>query len=195
MDEGWFTCDLLGIAEDGRQARGRIHYDGDPGNRGDHRFSVRVGPGACLRRGPFAGRAVARWCADARDGNWRRARRSAAPRGHNDRRSVSRRCLDDTAASGLYPLNQECRRLTPMTPMRDLGRAGRRPARGRSDAGRAQERLPRLPSRSGRAPRPTATAAGSRGPRSAATQPRHDAFANSCLICAFICGRWPVIHH
>ena len=33
MDEGWFTCDVLGIAEDGRQARGRIHYDGDPGNR------------------------------------------------------------------------------------------------------------------------------------------------------------------
>ena len=33
MDHGWFTCDLLGIADDGRQARGRIHYDGDPGNR------------------------------------------------------------------------------------------------------------------------------------------------------------------
>jgi short subunit dehydrogenase-like uncharacterized protein len=33
MDEGWFTCDLLGIAADGRQARGRIRYDGDPGNR------------------------------------------------------------------------------------------------------------------------------------------------------------------
>jgi short subunit dehydrogenase-like uncharacterized protein len=33
MDQGWFTCDLLGIADDGRQARGRIHYDGDPGNR------------------------------------------------------------------------------------------------------------------------------------------------------------------
>ena len=33
MDEGWFRCDLLGIAEDGRQARGVIRYDGDPGNR------------------------------------------------------------------------------------------------------------------------------------------------------------------
>ena len=33
MDQGWFTCDLLGIADDGRQARGRIHYGGDPGNR------------------------------------------------------------------------------------------------------------------------------------------------------------------
>ena len=33
MDAGWFTCDLLGIAEDGRQVRGLIRYDGDPGNR------------------------------------------------------------------------------------------------------------------------------------------------------------------
>jgi short subunit dehydrogenase-like uncharacterized protein len=33
MDEGWFRCELLGIAEDGRQARGVIRYDGDPGNR------------------------------------------------------------------------------------------------------------------------------------------------------------------
>ena len=33
MDAGWFTCDLLGLAEDGRQARGLIRYDGDPGNR------------------------------------------------------------------------------------------------------------------------------------------------------------------
>jgi short subunit dehydrogenase-like uncharacterized protein len=33
MDAGWFTCDLLGIAEDGRQVRGLIRYNGDPGNR------------------------------------------------------------------------------------------------------------------------------------------------------------------
>lgn len=33
MDKGWFTCDLIGIAEDGRQARGLIRYNGDPGNR------------------------------------------------------------------------------------------------------------------------------------------------------------------
>jgi short subunit dehydrogenase-like uncharacterized protein len=33
MNAGWFTCDLLGIAGDGRQARGLIRYDGDPGNR------------------------------------------------------------------------------------------------------------------------------------------------------------------
>jgi short subunit dehydrogenase-like uncharacterized protein len=33
MDRGWFSCDLLGIADDGRRARGLIRYDGDPGNR------------------------------------------------------------------------------------------------------------------------------------------------------------------
>jgi short subunit dehydrogenase-like uncharacterized protein len=33
MDAGWFTCDLIGIAADGRTLRGLIRYDGDPGNR------------------------------------------------------------------------------------------------------------------------------------------------------------------
>jgi short subunit dehydrogenase-like uncharacterized protein len=33
MDRGWFKCELLGLAEDGRQARGLIRHTGDPGNR------------------------------------------------------------------------------------------------------------------------------------------------------------------
>jgi short subunit dehydrogenase-like uncharacterized protein len=33
MDRGFFTCELLAIADDGRQRRGLIRYDGDPGNR------------------------------------------------------------------------------------------------------------------------------------------------------------------
>jgi short subunit dehydrogenase-like uncharacterized protein len=33
MNAGWFACDLLAIAEDGRQLRGLIRYEGDPGNR------------------------------------------------------------------------------------------------------------------------------------------------------------------
>jgi short subunit dehydrogenase-like uncharacterized protein len=33
MDEGWFTCELLGVAEGGKQVRGVISYRGDPGNR------------------------------------------------------------------------------------------------------------------------------------------------------------------
>jgi short subunit dehydrogenase-like uncharacterized protein len=33
MDRGWFACELLGLAADGRTERGVIRYDGDPGNR------------------------------------------------------------------------------------------------------------------------------------------------------------------
>jgi short subunit dehydrogenase-like uncharacterized protein len=33
MNRGWFTCELLGITDDGRQQLGMIRYDGDPGNR------------------------------------------------------------------------------------------------------------------------------------------------------------------
>jgi short subunit dehydrogenase-like uncharacterized protein len=33
MDNGWFTCELIGMTADGRQARGLIRYAGDPGNR------------------------------------------------------------------------------------------------------------------------------------------------------------------
>jgi short subunit dehydrogenase-like uncharacterized protein len=33
MDRGWFTCDLLAMATDGRQSRGIVAYAGDPGNR------------------------------------------------------------------------------------------------------------------------------------------------------------------
>jgi short subunit dehydrogenase-like uncharacterized protein len=33
MDEGWFTCELLGVGEGGKQVRAVISYQGDPGNR------------------------------------------------------------------------------------------------------------------------------------------------------------------
>jgi short subunit dehydrogenase-like uncharacterized protein len=33
MDRGWFSCELLAIAEDGRRVRGMMSYPGDPGNR------------------------------------------------------------------------------------------------------------------------------------------------------------------
>lgn len=33
MDNGWFRCELLAVAEDGRKVRGVIHDQGDPGNR------------------------------------------------------------------------------------------------------------------------------------------------------------------
>jgi short subunit dehydrogenase-like uncharacterized protein len=38
MNTGWFTTELLGLAVDGRKARARIHYRGDPSNRATVRF-------------------------------------------------------------------------------------------------------------------------------------------------------------
>ena len=33
MNEGWFSCELVGMASDGRKVRGLIRAQGDPGNR------------------------------------------------------------------------------------------------------------------------------------------------------------------
>lgn len=38
MDRGWFRCELLALAADGRMLRGRIAYPGDPGNRATTAF-------------------------------------------------------------------------------------------------------------------------------------------------------------
>jgi short subunit dehydrogenase-like uncharacterized protein len=38
MNRGWFTCDLLAIAADGRVVHGHIGHRGDPGNRATVRF-------------------------------------------------------------------------------------------------------------------------------------------------------------
>ena len=38
MNEGWFRCELLGFASDGRQIRGLICDQGDPGNRATVKF-------------------------------------------------------------------------------------------------------------------------------------------------------------
>ncbi|WP_299412249.1 saccharopine dehydrogenase NADP-binding domain-containing protein [Acaryochloris sp. IP29b_bin.148] len=38
MDEGWFRCELLGVAEDGRIVHGLIQNQGDPGNRSTVKF-------------------------------------------------------------------------------------------------------------------------------------------------------------
>ncbi|MBD3885965.1 saccharopine dehydrogenase NADP-binding domain-containing protein [Leptolyngbya sp. PL-A3] len=38
MNEGWFTCELLGTAVDGRRIRGLIRDQGDPGNRATVKF-------------------------------------------------------------------------------------------------------------------------------------------------------------
>lgn len=38
MNEGWFACELIGTAADGRQMRGLIRDQGDPGNRATVKF-------------------------------------------------------------------------------------------------------------------------------------------------------------
>ncbi len=38
MNEGWFRCELLGIADDGQTVRGVIKDQGDPGNRATVKF-------------------------------------------------------------------------------------------------------------------------------------------------------------
>lgn len=38
MNEGWFSCELIGTAADGRQMRGLIRDQGDPGNRATVKF-------------------------------------------------------------------------------------------------------------------------------------------------------------
>ncbi len=38
MDNGWFTCELLGVASDGQRIRGLISHAGDPGNRATVKF-------------------------------------------------------------------------------------------------------------------------------------------------------------
>lgn len=38
MDEGWFRCELLGWASDGRKVRGMLRDQGDPGNRATVKF-------------------------------------------------------------------------------------------------------------------------------------------------------------
>lgn len=38
MNEGWFRCELLGIADDGRKVKGLICDKGDPGNRATVKF-------------------------------------------------------------------------------------------------------------------------------------------------------------
>lgn len=38
MNEGWFSCELIGTARDGRKVRGLIRDQGDPGNRATVKF-------------------------------------------------------------------------------------------------------------------------------------------------------------
>jgi short subunit dehydrogenase-like uncharacterized protein len=49
MNEGWFACELIGIAEDGRKVRGLIRDQGDPGNRATVKFVCESALGLALQ--------------------------------------------------------------------------------------------------------------------------------------------------
>lgn len=48
MNEGWFRCELLGIASDGRRVKGLIYDQGDPGNRATVKFLCESALGLAL---------------------------------------------------------------------------------------------------------------------------------------------------
>jgi short subunit dehydrogenase-like uncharacterized protein len=48
MDGGWFRCELLGVADDGRRLRGLIRDQGDPGNRATVKFLCESALGLAL---------------------------------------------------------------------------------------------------------------------------------------------------
>lgn len=47
IDKGWFRCELIGIAWDGRQVRGAIRHAGDPGNRATAKFACESALALC----------------------------------------------------------------------------------------------------------------------------------------------------
>jgi short subunit dehydrogenase-like uncharacterized protein len=55
MNEGWFTCELVGIAVDGRKVRGLIRDQGDPGNRATVKFVCESALGLALQTDDLPG--------------------------------------------------------------------------------------------------------------------------------------------
>lgn len=55
MDEGWFTCELVGTAIDGRKVRGLIRDQGDPGNRATVKFLCEAALGLALEADALPG--------------------------------------------------------------------------------------------------------------------------------------------
>lgn len=55
MNEGWFRCELLGIAMDGRKVHGLIRDQGDPGNRATVKFLCESALGLALNQEALPG--------------------------------------------------------------------------------------------------------------------------------------------
>ena len=55
MNEGWFSCELVGTAIDGREVRGLIRDQGDPGNRATVKFVCESALGLVLQTDQLPG--------------------------------------------------------------------------------------------------------------------------------------------
>lgn len=55
MNEGWFSCELVGTASDGRKVRGMIRDQGDPGNRATVKFVCESALSLALQSGELPG--------------------------------------------------------------------------------------------------------------------------------------------
>ncbi|MBE9100498.1 saccharopine dehydrogenase family protein [Vacuolonema iberomarrocanum] len=58
MNNGWFSCELIGTAEDGRKVRGLIRDNGDPGNRATVKFVCEAALGLALQTQELPGGAA-----------------------------------------------------------------------------------------------------------------------------------------
>ena len=58
MNDGWFSCELVGTAVDGRKARGVIRDQGDPGNRATVKFLCESALGLALQTDELPGGAT-----------------------------------------------------------------------------------------------------------------------------------------
>ncbi len=58
MNDGWFSCELVGMAVDGRKARGVIRDQGDPGNRATVKFLCESALGLALQTDELPGGAT-----------------------------------------------------------------------------------------------------------------------------------------
>ncbi len=55
MNEGWFSCELVGTATEGRQVRGLVRDQGDPGNRATVKFLCESALSLALQRDALPG--------------------------------------------------------------------------------------------------------------------------------------------
>ena len=55
MDEGWFRCELVGVAAEGRKVRGLLRDQGDPGKRATVKFLCKAALCLALNSGELPG--------------------------------------------------------------------------------------------------------------------------------------------